>query len=1265
VKFLKATFLLAAVQLGLSSPVFCQTATESPWYDAAMLKLRGFAAYGTSDTNIPRFTTVATNFGSAWTFTTNATEGSKITILQDGIYSLAINFASTNSVNSDFCGFSLNASAADRDTPIQNLAPPGRIGISSDQSTSSGILSQPSFSTVIRLSSNDVVRPHTSGHTPGNAGLAEMILTRAFFAEDTDDDGLPDKWEIQFFGNLSQTANVDYDEDGYTNYQEFINNTDPQDFYNGVLPTLSIFSGNLQTGITNIQLADPLVISVTTNSIKLTNAPITFSVITGSGGVKKAGDSSFTSSRLIRSDTNGHSSAFFLVGSLTNTVMGSANIGGQSTTVDFTEFGKYGMVGTPTLSLGSLTTNSPFFVRATSPSTTAQIHYTIDGTEPTEFSPFVTNGGYILVSRSSRLVAKAMIPGFYGSTNATAEYGVIMPLSILRTRGFGSFGSADTMIPRPFAIVTNVGSAWNYTTNASEGSKLTILQDGVYSLSFNFPSSSSGGTHIYSGFSLNASAASRTNSIDQLSPPMRIGFSGDHSSYSVGLSMPNFSTVLSLASNDVIRPHSNGITPGNQNEGDMVIMRIGQILDTDKDGMWDSWEIQYFGDLSQNGSADYDGDGLSNLQEFQNGTDPTDFYNGVTPLLTAYFGNFQTGLTNSVLPQGLKVLVTTNGIALTNAPLTYDVHTGGGTIATNTTFVSSIQLRSDASGFASVSLKLAESPTNSVRVSTLGGASAEVLFHARAVKNQSFGSMSMLRTRGFAAYGSTDTKILRSDFTITNVGSAWTYSTNATEGSKITIQEDGIYSLSLNMASPTNAGDTVFVGFSLNASSTDRTNSIQNLVPPYRLGISSDHTSSTIGSSSPNFSVVIPLISNDVVRPHSSGFVPGTQSLYDMCVTKIGAPPVRPFSAPTMAVRTLGGGDTHVLALSTNGDLYGWGRSGFGEIGVGTNLSFVAPTLLTTNANLIGFTNVVSVSHGNGNHTLVARSDGSVWGWGLNNFGQLGNNATATFQQTPVQAGISNVIALHSGAAFSMALKSDGTVWTWGRSAFGELGNGVAGPDVEVHVPRMVTNLSNVVQIAGGAHFALALCSNGLVYSWGNNDNGQLGTGDSTEIDLTIPTLIPNFTNIVNISARNSHSLAVRNDGQPFAWGLNGNYQLGINQTTIRTLPSMVSNLVNVAKVSAGDNSSYFLSFDGILYACGRGDAGQIGNGSTTNAQVPVVCFGMTNILDVTGSHKSAFARRGSQLEIYGWGIGTTNQGSMHGLGTTTNEHLPSQITFP
>ena len=165
-------------------------------------------------------------------------------------------------------------------------------------------------------------------------------------------------------------------------------------------------------------------------------------------------------------------------------------------------------------------------------------------------------------------------------------------------------------------------------------------------------------------------------------------------------------------------------------------------------------------------------------------------------------------------------------------------------------------------------------------------------------------------------------------------------------------------------------------------------------------------------------------------------------------------------------------------------DIFTWGGNSYGQLGVGTTNG-----LYNTPVQVTGLTGVTAIAGGN-IHTIALKSNGTVWAWGHNGYGQLGDGTT-THRYTPVQvSGITGVIAIAVGEVHTIALKSDGTVWAWGSNEFGQLGDGTT---THRYTPIQVTSLTSVTAIASGGYHTIALKSDGTVWTWGHNTFGQLG----------------------------------------------------------------------------------------------------------------------------------------------------------------------------
>ena len=232
-------------------------------------------------------------------------------------------------------------------------------------------------------------------------------------------------------------------------------------------------------------------------------------------------------------------------------------------------------------------------------------------------------------------------------------------------------------------------------------------------------------------------------------------------------------------------------------------------------------------------------------------------------------------------------------------------------------------------------------------------------------------------------------------------------------------------------------------------------------------------------------------------------------------VVLLGLLPLAGLRAQTSPYTQVRSGENHSVALRADGTLWAWGSNAFGQLGNGTTTGRSLPAQVAAPAAATASTTWAGVAAGI-RHTLARRSDGTLWGWGDNFYGQLGDG-TATNRVFPVlipvpvgAAAGTTWGALATGFFFTLALRSDGTLWSWGDNQFGQLGSGtttarsLAGP---VAAPAGAPAGSTWTAVAVGYSHALALRSNGTLWAWGNNAYGQLGDNSSTARSL--PTLVP------------------------------------------------------------------------------------------------------------------------------------------------------------
>jgi RHS repeat-associated protein len=344
----------------------------------------------------------------------------------------------------------------------------------------------------------------------------------------------------------------------------------------------------------------------------------------------------------------------------------------------------------------------------------------------------------------------------------------------------------------------------------------------------------------------------------------------------------------------------------------------------------------------------------------------------------------------------------------------------------------------------------------------------------------------------------------------------------------------------------------------------------------------------------------------------------------------------------SIGARAVAGGNNHGLLLDGDGRVWATGSNSQGQLGVGGSVSSTLSPLqvaVDDKATVVGIEAGQDVSSAitaegallvwgrhrlggstassdvpleveglppvrqlavGGLHLLALSESGTVWAWGANFSGQLGDGSTSTSTVPKQVVGLTDVVAVAAGFEHSLAVRADGTVWAWGFNQFGQLGNGTSGFGSNSSVPVQVSSLSSAVEVAAGGDHSLALLDNGAVRSWGRNNQGQLGNG--TIDSRNTPGAVSGVSGVTMLAADASgnHSFALQDDKRVLGWGRNVEGQLGLGYSSAREVTPQLNGLSNVAVMSSGANYMRAVTANGDHYAWGDNGSGQLGDGTTT-----------------------------------------------------------------
>ncbi|NHF71464.1 T9SS type A sorting domain-containing protein [Flavobacterium sp. F372] len=321
-------------------------------------------------------------------------------------------------------------------------------------------------------------------------------------------------------------------------------------------------------------------------------------------------------------------------------------------------------------------------------------------------------------------------------------------------------------------------------------------------------------------------------------------------------------------------------------------------------------------------------------------------------------------------------------------------------------------------------------------------------------------------------------------------------------------------------------------------------------------------------------------------------------------------------------------GNYHLTALKSDGTLWGWGFSNWGQLNSTPMYPFAEPVPLQLDA----ATNWQSMANG-GNNSFAIKTNGTLWATGGNNYGTLGINSTIPQIQIFTQVGTANWKAISASGEHVIGIQTNGTLWAWGRNDYNQVGNNTCCSDVLAPVQISTdTDWATIDTSIWG--YTIALKTNGTLWGWGKNEGAF---GGSMTTSLAVPTQLSTDTDWAEISTLGSHILMVKTNGTLWVFGGGGTGALGLGSGVTTTYIPLQVGTDNWKSIAGGFFTSFAVKTDGTLWVWGRNDGGQLGLGDTTNRNIPTQIGTDTNWTKViTGrDHTIAIKNDGT---AYAWG---------------------------
>ncbi|BDR52164.1 hypothetical protein KIM372_00710 [Bombiscardovia nodaiensis] len=353
-------------------------------------------------------------------------------------------------------------------------------------------------------------------------------------------------------------------------------------------------------------------------------------------------------------------------------------------------------------------------------------------------------------------------------------------------------------------------------------------------------------------------------------------------------------------------------------------------------------------------------------------------------------------------------------------------------------------------------------------------------------------------------------------------------------------------------------------------------------------------------------------------------------------------------------------GEDSSVALGSNGLIYAWGNNTSNELGNESTVDSRTPVRVHTPAGLT-FSSIAA----NGSYALAVGSDGKAYAWGNNSYRQLANGGYDNNdkpQEYLLPAGV-RAAEVAAGYSHSLVLSEDGKVYAAGTNYFGEVANDTNVRDYRTAIPVNLPAGKTFVHIAAGKYFSLALSSDGVLYTWGYNNVGQLGNGNMTNHADLQPVSVRAGLTFTQIAARSNYAAAISDDGAVYTWGANSSGQLGTGDYVMHSQPTVIALPFSqrAASISTGESHMIALTTTGDMYAWGKNTYGQLGTGNLSDQLSPTPLSGVSGIAFATvsaGTRHSLAANKAG--DMYAWGY---NYEGQLGDGRHTDKRLATPVT--